>query len=401
MSLLRVVDREPLDRTAAVLKLGELGFGWADLNDEPYWLDEVVAMDASLYAELEKAAAGLWRVFDKTVRYARGNRDIYALCGIPPLLWNMLDELPLNPEGEISRYARFDFAVAEDGSIKLLELNADTPTGYAEAAAATPWLCRQAGLASPNEAMADAIARAWSKERPQAAACAAYGRHAEDTGTIDLLAAHSGLALRRLDLLDLSVDEGTVLDGEGRAVERMFALYPKEWMAVDDGGEAFAYAIETGKLELFNSPHAILLQSKGLQALIWGLHELEMLFSEEEHGWIRKYMLPTYTRPLFDGHYVSKSMFGREGGSVKLFGAGGEVEEQDAEGFDTSVFFPVVYQLRADLPKLRMGSLEYHLLTGFFMIDGSPCGLLGRAGGLITGNSSHFVPIGVCRHEQP
>jgi glutathionylspermidine synthase len=37
----------------------------------------------------------------------------------------------------------------------------------------------------------------------------------------------------------------------------------------------------------------------------------------------------------------------------------------------------------------------FHLLTGMFVIHGKPCGLLGRAGGLITGNASHFVALGV------
>ncbi|MDG0791420.1 glutathionylspermidine synthase family protein [Cohnella ginsengisoli] len=398
MSLLRVLDRRPLDRAAAVKALADRGFGWADLDGEPYWLDEVVAMDPYLYFELKSAAAGLWRVFDRAVRYAHGRRELYALCGIPSLLWNMLDALPLPPEGEISRYARFDFAVTPEGGIRLLELNADTPTGYAEAAAATPWLCSQAGLQSPNEGMAVLLKRAWSKERPDTVACAAYGAHAEDSGTIDLLAAHSGLAPERVDLLELSVDEGIVKDGGGREISRLFALYPKEWMALDEGGEALAYAIERGHLALFNSPHAILLQSKGLQALIWGLYELDLLYDDQERSWIRRYMLPTYTKPLFDGAYVSKSMFGREGGSVKLYDDAGGVEEEDREGFDTSVFFPVVYQHRADLPAMRFGGRQLHLLTGLFVLDGQPCGLLGRAGGRITGNASHFVPIGVNGH---
>jgi len=38
---------------------------------------------------------------------------------------------------------------------------------------------------------------------------------------------------------------------------------------------------------------------------------------------------------------------------------------------------------------------ELHLLAGMFVIDGVPCGMLGRAGGLITGNASHFIALGV------
>lgn len=388
--------RSPVrNREDAVSEMARLGFGWADLDGEPYWLDELIAMDAAVYAKLQDAAAVLWRVFDRAVRYMHGRRELYSLTGIPPILWNMLDGLELPPEGSISRYARFDFAVGLGGDIRLLELNADTPTGYAEAAAATPWLCRQAGLFSPNERMPELVKAAWSVEQPEAAACAHYGEHAEDSGTIELLAKHSGLPMRMMDLLDVSIDNGTVKDGEGVPVNRMFALYPKEWIALDEGGEALAYSIETGRLQLFNSPHAILLQSKGLQALIWGLHELKLLFTAEEHAAIEAYMLPTYTKPLFDGSYVSKSMFGREGGSVKLFGDNGGLELEDQDGFDTSVFFPTVYQKRADLPELTLSGKPYRILTGLFMLNGVPCGLLGRAGGLITGNTSHFVPIGV------
>jgi glutathionylspermidine synthase len=176
----------------------------------------------------------------------------------------------------------------------------------------------------------------------------------------------------------------------------MFALYPKEWMGIDEGGEALAYSLEEGNLEIFNPLHAVILQSKGLQAVIWGLHELQTgFFTETEHSVIETYMLPTYNMPMLEGNYVSKSMFGREGGSVEIYNPGGELEEKDAAGFDTSVFFRRVYQQRADLLKLRFGEKELHVLTGLFVIDGVPCGLLGRAGGLITGNSSHFVAIGV------
>ncbi|MDB4867099.1 MAG: glutathionylspermidine synthase, partial [Cohnella sp.] len=184
-------------------------------------------------------------------------------------------------------------------------------------------------------------------------------------------------------------------DGEGRVIHRMFALYPKEWMAFDDGGEALAYAMETGQLQLFNPTHSILLQSKGLQAAAWGLYELDLLFDAEEREALGRYMLPTYNKPVFEGSFVSKSMFGREGGSVKLFDPRGQLEIEDQDGFDTSVMFPVVYQKRADLARIATAAGEFHLLTGMFVINGTPCGLLGRAGGPITGNTSHFIALGV------
>ncbi|AJY73864.1 glutathionylspermidine synthase family protein [Paenibacillus beijingensis] len=391
----QVIGTPHPDRKQRVEELRKLGFGWADMDGEPYWTDQLVVMTKEVYTELERASERLWRIFDKAARFALGKRDLYAMIGIPEVLWNSLDTVPIPPEGRISRYARFDFAVSDGGDIKLLELNADTPTGYVEASVVTPWQCEQYGIPSPNIGMKRLVREAWEEERPDRAACVGYGGHLEDSGTIDMLVQHSGLGIGCEDCLDLWVDHGILRGKEGREIRRLFALYPKEWMAVDEGGDALAYSIETGRLQLFNSPHAIILQSKGLQALIWGLYELQLVFTAEERETIRSYMLPTYNKAVFDGSFVSKSMFGREGGSVSLFDAGGRLEEKDEHGYDTSGMFPLVYQKRAELAKVRLANGEFHLLTGMFVLNGGCCGLLGRAGGLITGNSSHFVAMGV------
>lgn len=394
-SVFEVLDPGGEDRKTRVEQLKELGFTWADLEEEEYWLDQLVVMKQETYEELEQASIRLWSILDRTVRYVHGNRQLYELIGIPDVLWDMLDICPLPAENRISRYARFDYAVAHDGSIKLYELNADTPTGYVEASIVTPWMCSEAGVDSPNRQMKGLVAEAWGVEQPDTAACIAYGEHLEDSGTIDALVKHSDLDMTCVDCLDLTIDEGIVKDGSGREIKRMFALYPKEWMAVDDGGDALAYAIETGKLTLFNPPHSILLQSKGLMAAVWGLFELGLLYNEDEREAIAKYILPTYNKPVFSGSYVSKSMFGREGGSVRMFDSSGELEIKDEDGFDTSELFPTVYQMRANLPEIETVVGKRRLLTGMFMINGKPCGLLGRAGGLITGNTSHFIAIGV------
>lgn len=394
-SIFEVREHSDRQRAERVAQLDELGFTWADLEDEKYWLDGIVTMPEATYKELEQASTMLWAVLDKAVRYVHHKHDLYDLIGIPPILWEMLDDCQLPSEGLISRYARFDFAVANDGTIKLLELNADTPTGYVEASIATPWICADAGIASPNDRMKEHLAAAWTIEQPDTAACVGYGSHQEDSGTIEALVRHSGLEVRCVDCLDLWVDEGVVKDSEGRVIERMFALYPKEWMAVDEGGDALAYAVETGRLQLFNPPHSILLQSKGLLAVVWGMYELGLLFDEKEREAIASYILPTYNKPVFSGSFVSKSMFGREGGSVRLFDDNGTLEIQDEDGYDSSVLFPSVYQKRAEMGVIQTTKGEFHLLTGMFVINGKPCGLLGRAGGLITGNASQFIALGV------
>ncbi|WP_166242511.1 glutathionylspermidine synthase family protein [Paenibacillus turpanensis] len=397
MTVFEVIGRPDPQRSRLVEELGRLGFTWADMEGDPYWIDQLVVMRKDVYQELQAASEKLWTIFDKTVRFVHGSPEFYKELAIPEVLWASLDLLPLPPAGQISRYARFDFSISQDGAIKLFELNADTPTGYVEASVVTPWMCERLGAESVNGSMPGLVQQAWQSWKPEAMACVAYGQHLEDSGTIDMLAKHSGLPVRMLDCLDLWVDEGILKSREGDSIGSLYALYPKEWMAVDEGGEALAYAVETARLQLYNPVHAILLQSKGLQAVIWGLHELRApIFSEEEHRTISQYMLPTYNMPVLEANYVSKSMFGREGGSVRMYDKDGQLDVEDEEGYDTSEMFDCVYQQRAELPKLSFAEgRQLHLLTGMFVINGVPCGLLGRAGGLITGNSSHFAAIGV------
>src|SRR5690554_3442066 len=287
-----VMPPSTAERAERVQQLHDLGFTWADWDDEAYWIDQIVTMNSGTYEKLEEASAKLWHILDRAVRYIHRNHDLYSLLGIPTILWKILDDSPLPAEGFISRYARFDYAVSQDGEMKLLELNADTPTGYVEASIATPWVCEQAGISSRNMQMKELVAAAWAVEGPDTAACIAYGSHKEDSGTIEALVRHSGLDVQCVDCLDLWVDDGVLKDSEDRIIRRMFALYPKEWVAVDDGGEALAYAMETGQLQLFNPPHSILLQSKGLLAAVWGLYELGLIFNEEEREAIAQYMLP-------------------------------------------------------------------------------------------------------------
>ena len=125
------------------------------------------------------------------------------------------------------------------------------------------------------------------------------------------------------------------------------------------------------------------------------MYELGLLFDVKEREAIASYILPTYNKPIFSGSFVSKSMFGREGGSVRLFDSNGTLEIQDEDGYDSSVLFPSVYQKRAEMGRIQTSKGESHLLVGMFVINGKPCGLLGRAGGLITGNASQFIALGV------
>ena len=134
-----------------------------------------------------------------------------------------------------------------------------------------------------------------------------------------------------------------------------------------------------------------------MQALIWNLHEAGEYFTPDEQTVIGRYMLPTYFENRFSGvsPYVTKPIFGREGGAITLFGPDGVVwaRDDEAEYWDQ----PVVYQQYAELPKLTVETLNGlycgRMIFGSFLIDGKGSGVVARVGSRITGNMAYFQPL--------
>ena len=53
-SVFEILDQSELERGPRVKALYELGFTWADLEDEEYWLDAIAVMRRDTYKELEE-----------------------------------------------------------------------------------------------------------------------------------------------------------------------------------------------------------------------------------------------------------------------------------------------------------------------------------------------------------
>lgn len=82
-SVFEYLDQSALERAPRVQQLHELGFTWADLEEEEYWLDAIAVMRGETYRELKEASSGLWMILDKAVRYVHLKHDLYDLLGIP------------------------------------------------------------------------------------------------------------------------------------------------------------------------------------------------------------------------------------------------------------------------------------------------------------------------------
>ncbi|MEI7026403.1 glutathionylspermidine synthase family protein [Paenibacillus sp. y28] len=392
-------------------------FTWDVMYEEEYALAGVYYIDPALRQELAHATERLSRVMNRTVQVIlQGGDDLLRELGIPEAALAAV-RVSLS-DAHPTIIGRFDFAQTTAG-LKMLEFNSDTPTGIVEAYYVNGRVCEAYGCPDPNAGMAEhfrtAFEEAISLYRSRGLAVdsivfSALDWHEEDAGTTRYLLQASGLHGIFAGLGDLRVYGDRLClpdrDGAHHPIDVLYRLHALEKLSEErdeiDGYPTGAHVLDLmarGRLAAINPPSALVSQTKALQALIWSLHEQGQFYTEEEHRDIQAYMLPTYMDNRFQGRmpYVSKPIFGREGGAVTLHDADGTVEEQDGEQLYWEQ--PMIFQKRVDLPQIEVetlqGPLQGHLLWGSFCIAGRASAVVARVGGRITGNMAYYLPVGL------
>ncbi|GED69142.1 glutathionylspermidine synthase [Brevibacillus reuszeri] len=390
-------------------------FTWDWMYGEEYALADIHLISREFREELSLATERLGRIFAKVVPVLQQADPALLLeLGVPQAAIGAV-RTGVN-EIQPTMIGRFDFAQTTEG-LKMLECNSDTPTGIVEAYYVNGRACHFFNREDPNAGMEAHLRNTFAR------ALEGYRRlgyetrhiwfssldwHEEDKGTTQYLLRLSGLPAQfaPLELLRVWEDRLYVKEGEDLLpVDVLYRLHALEKLAIEkdeDGyptGEHVLALIAERKLAIMNPPSAFLIQTKALQALIWNLHESNQFFTAEEQTDIEKYMLPTYFENRFAGvtDYVTKPIFGREGGGVVIFAAQGEVLEKDQEEFYWEQ--PMIYQKRVELPKIcvqtEKGSYDGRLLWGSFWIGGKASALVARVGGPITNNLSYYLPVGI------
>jgi glutathionylspermidine synthase len=388
-------------------------FIWDSMYGDEYALASVYQISADFRNELQRASEALGEVFARTAAIVMQAKDeLLADLGLPEAAWGAVRTSL--PELLPTLIGRFDFAATPDG-LKMLEFNAETPTDIVEAYYVNGKVCKYFGVRDPNagltsglqpafaHAIASYQARGFATER---IIFSSVDWHEEDAGTTKFLLENSGLNAEFAPLSQLRVyeDRVQVWDGTGHTpVDLLYRLHPLEKLAEEkavDGYPTGCHVLDIvarGKLALINPPAALIAQSKAVQALIWNLHENNEFFSPAEHAAIQKYLLPTYFENRFEGRsaYVTKPIYGREGGAVTVFGPDGIVRSRDEEQEYWEQ--PVVYQQYAELPLITVETLNGlycgRMIFGSFLVDGKGSGIVARVGSRITGNMAYYQPL--------
>jgi glutathionylspermidine synthase len=408
------LDNHKLLRHALYNKLPDF---WADLQNTYYALLDIYPFTKDEVDEIHFITEQIGKIYDKTARLMRQlPDDVLYMLGYSKEVIPFIRYKSIESEGIIRR---IDLVQTEDGW-KHFECNSDTPTFIMETHHVNGYVTDYFNVVNPNkdcesrlsEVINEVIEKSIKGLDHPIVVFTSHGNHEEDWKTSKYIQSlYNGESqLVSLDKLQIIENEGLYTPNGERIHVLYRQTYPIEHIELDkseDGtliGLALLELVNQGKLIIFNPISAFLLQSKAVQALIWNLHVEESdVFTNEEHKMIENYFLPTYLEAdsfIENGmSYVEKPAFGREGDSIKI--VDGENNQQSKQ--NTYRDQVMVYQKFSPLPKKKVmtpeGLLDLHVLVGSFLIK-DQFGAIGvRAGNIITGNESCFLPVGIVEKE--
>jgi glutathionylspermidine synthase len=346
-----------------------------------YWSEEAYYLFTTAEIErLHEAARELHQMFLAAAEHVVniGSAALGRL-GLPAVLHAPILRSWQDDQWEF--YGRFDLTLDAAGTPKLIEYNADTPTGLLEAAV-IQWYWKEDCFPHLDQynRIHEALIERWRAlvdrgqiQPAQVLHLTATAKHPEDrmtTGYVAQLAETAGLKTRYLPVNQIGWDKGRrqFVDLERQGIRQMFKLYPWEWLAE---GEFAAHLAEVNWMVLEPAWKAIL-ASKRLLLVLQELYP--------NHP----YLLRVAEQPCF-AHEVRKPIFGREGANVRIFQSGRETESRMGGYGDN----PVIYQ--EFCPLIRAGN--YHAQCGVWMAGPDPVGMGIREDSReILGNTSQFVP---------
>ncbi len=367
-------------RPDAAARLAALDFhDWRGPNGQAYWVEDACFEFSEAEIEtLHDAAMACQAMISDEVATVMADTAMWQSLGAPPNLYALAAES--YARGDPSLYGRFDFAWDGARPPKLLEYNADTPTALYEAAVVQwQWLVDRDAAGDQYNSIHERLIEAWGNLKRGVGATgivhfAAMGDEADDRLTAAYMAdcaTQADLRTQAIDIADIGLNRGRLVDLEDRPISHMFKLYPWEWMAGENAD--FLAAIQAGPVGVLEPPWRIAASSKLMLARLWAANRghPNLLEAVASPGAIA-------------GDHVRKPAFGREGANVaRVFG--GRRADHDGPFGDQ----PRVIQARAAMPAFDGLTPVF----GVWVVAGEPCGLgIREDADPITGASACFIP---------
>ena len=398
-----------------------------------------LVMEKRQVDELRQASGDLYRIFAKAVARVKDmDDDFLDAMEIPEKLRKYLHHG--NPMKDLPTWlSRFDFVIDKKGAIHMVEINADTPCAEIEAYYANGVAAKYFGKRNPNgfgmselrSFLLDVYLRccgnlsaAELEEHPILFSC--FHDYIEDYGTTLFLMNAMKEAVPE-DVRDhilfetfyhLAVmEDGSVALPDGRRVSFLYRMHPMEILieetADQDGsslGELMMEGYVHDRFAMMNPPEAIIMQSKGFQALLYALMEVDAsFFSSREKETIRKYIPECYFQRDFrlgdmpeDSKWIRKPIWGREGKGIDLIDGMGHVihrkqveDEEDIVQRDSESSLVQRYiDQQSIVTKTDVGILQGYVTLSCFMLGDKPSAIYARfSEEEIAGNEAYWIPV--------
>lgn len=366
-------------------RLKAIDFAFPEIGGEPYWVEDAhwTFTLEQIERDIEAPTELLGRLCESVVDRVIGDERLLTRLGIPEHAWDLIAES--RRRGDRSLYGRFDLAYDGKTPAKLLEYNADTPTALYEAAVVQwYWLTDllergvlPEGTDQYNSLHERLIARLAEIVPDGMLHLAGQTESVEDAGTLAYLADCALAAGRGATVLDMSqigLAGDRFVDVETRPIDRLFKLYPWEWLFADDFGRSPAMRAT----RFLEPPWKAILSNKGILPLLWEMapghpNLLPAHFADDPRA------------ERLGPHRVIKPLLSREGADVTLLDHGRVVEKTDgtygAEGYVVQTAYP--------LPAFD----GWYPVLGSWLVGDVACGLGVREDATrITTDRSRFVP---------
>ncbi len=384
------MKRRLFDRRADFVKAhDEIGFTYWNLpsrTGEPYWQEGVVYEFSEQQIDfINDATDELYQMCLAMVADIVQTGDYPREFGLNEFAKGLIETSW--KQGEPSIYGRFDLAY--DGStLKMLEFNGDTPTGLLEGSVAQWHYIQEARtipdhLRRQNNDLHERLISHWQSLYPKDTLVHfTTGRNYpdEDWGNLVYLmdtALQAGLSVKDICLEDIGLDGmGRFVDLQGVPIQRIFKLYPWEWLIKD----SFAKFIPTAQTQWLEPAWKMLLSNKAMLVALWRLFPHHPLLLEA-HA----------TRDKLDGgSWCQKAILGREGLNIYHFDhasdtawlAQGSVLDKEILAHGS------IYQRWVDLPCFD----GFYPVIGSWIIGGQASGMSVREDpNLITGDDAQFA----------
>lgn len=308
---------------------------------------EIEAIEAATFELNDRCLEAVQHVIDN---------DLFDEFLIPPEFHQFIRDSWEQDEHTI--YGRFDFSYDGNTQPKMLEYNADTPTGLIEAAV-TQWYWAKDKFPNRNQfnSIQERLIEVWKELRanslhvkPEVLYFAAISGNLEDYMNVNYLrdtAIQAGWDTEYIDIENIGWNEGrnSFTDLKENPIQTCFKLYPWEWMQTDEFGKKL-FRKTTKWLE---APWKAILSNKAILPVLW------KLFPDHPN------LLEASFQPLRNKPYVQKPILSREGANIQIFEHGELLLKTDGPYVG-----PCVYQQLWELPNFDGN----HPCIGSWVVNG-------------------------------